>query len=371
MDRTNWHKALLNGFFVLLIISFTVSNGNAQDAQTPTQLNKISFGTQPFWTPTSITLEAISHDYVLAKRLEKLGFEIEFIPFLNGTAVNEAIKNNQIQMGVGGEMPTISACVQLNTLSVSLINFDFASVIARKEMLMSDLKGKKIATVLGTTAHYAMLRFLDLVDISIDDLTVIHMQVTEMSEALRNKEIDAFVAWEPTPQMAMNHNDKFRKIGRILTTGYMYFDRKFENKNPTIVRELLAAQIRATAWLNSRPENVLKATKWNLETAKKIAGESLIFELTDFLDVVKNSSKATSSLPLISDKDRGPNGRIAMALKFLENHNAVPKGYDWTKVSKCFDNQYLLSVLDKSVTYQLHQYSLNPDLKDFAEKSND
>jgi ABC-type nitrate/sulfonate/bicarbonate transport system substrate-binding protein len=61
-------------------------------------------------------------------------------------------------------------------------------------MLMSDLRGKTIATVFGTTAHFAMLKFLDLADISITELNVVSMQVTEIPRALKSKEIDAFVA---------------------------------------------------------------------------------------------------------------------------------------------------------------------------------
>lgn len=371
MGEIKFNIGLLTIYIAALFIFLSPPSAYAQDIQNPTPLKNISFGIQPFWAPTSIILEAMAHDAVLVNRLKELGFKIDFKPFLNGTAVNAALKNRSIQMGVGGEMPTISACVQQNTLSVSLVNFDFASVIARKEMLMSDLKGKKIATVLGTTAHFAMLRFLDLADISVDDLTVIPMQVTEMAEALKTKTIDAFVAWEPTPQIAMNHNDNFKKIGRILTTGYLYFDREFARNNPSIVRELLAGQIRASTWLGLRKENILQSARWNLETARSMAQENLVFGLADFLDVINNSSKAASGLPLISDKDRGPNGRIATALTFLVNHDVVPKGYDWEKVSNCFDNQHLLNVLGKSVTYQLHQYSYTLNLKGPLVKSND
>jgi sulfonate transport system substrate-binding protein len=365
MERTRLNSV----FFILICALFFVFIGSpksfSQEIQNQPQLQKIKFGTQPFWAPTSIVFGAIAHDAILVERLRKLGFEIEFTPFLNGTAVNAAMGNKEIQIGVGGEMPTLSACVAQNTLSVSLVSFGFVSIVARKEMLMSDFYGKTIATVFGTTAHFAMLKFLDLADISITDINVVSMQVTEMSQALKAKKVDAFVAWEPTPQIALNHNENFKTIGRILTTGYLYFDREFATQNETVIREILAAQMRASTWLGGRRENIAQAAKWNLDTARNMGEGGMAVELADFKGVIDNSLRAASGLPLISDRDRGPNGRIATALNFLVDRGAVPAGYNWDKISGCFDSHHLLNVLKKPVTYQLqeHSYIRAPSIK--------
>jgi len=356
---------------ICLIITFALLFGIsgspksfAQQSGDQAKLQKIRFGTQPFWAPSSIVFGAIGHDAILVKRLAALGFEIEFTPFLNGTAVNAAIAKKEIQIGVGGEMPTLSACVAQNTLSVSLVSFGFASIVARKEMLMSDLRGKTVATVFGTTAHFAMLKFLDLAGISTADLNVVSMQVTEMAQALKSRKIDAFVAWEPTPQIALNQNENFRTIGRILTTGYLYFGREFANRNEVVIQEILAAQMRASTWLGGRRENIFQAAKWNFDTARNMGEGAMTVDLADFESVIDDSLRAASGLPLISDKDRGPSGRIATALDFLVNRGAVPAGYDWHKISGCFDSHHLLNVLKKPVTYQLkeHSYIRDPSL---------
>lgn len=357
MQRTRFYRPFLIVFFATVFGFLGPETSFSQEIPNQPQLQKIKLGTQPFWAPTSIIFGAIDRDAILVKRLKDLGFEIEFTPFLNGTAVNAAMANKTVQAGVGGEMPTLSACVAQNTLAVSLVSFGFVSVVARKEMLLSDFRGKTIATMFGTTAHFAMLKFLKLADISTTDLNVISMQVTEMPQALNSKKIDAFVAWEPTPQIALNHNENFRTIGRILTTGYLYFDREFAAQNEAVIQEILAAQMRASTWFGGRRKNIAQAAKWNFETAKSMGEGGMVVDLVDFEGVIDNSLRAASGLPLISDKDRGPNGRIATALDFLVNRGAVPDGFDWDSVSSCFDNSHLLTVLKKPVTYQLREHA--------------
>jgi ABC-type taurine transport system substrate-binding protein len=132
MDRTRFYSAFLIMNIVFGVLFFGTPNSYSQEVRDQAQLQKINFGTQPFWAPSSIVFGAITHDTILVNRIRELGFEIEFTPFLNGTAVNAALADGKIQIGVGGEMPTLSACLAQNTISVSLVSFGFASIVARK-----------------------------------------------------------------------------------------------------------------------------------------------------------------------------------------------------------------------------------------------
>ena len=63
---------------------------------------------------------------------------------------------------------------------------------------ISDLKGKRVATIEPTSAGYFLHRMLATEGLSFDDITAVPMTpLSRMTEALRNGEVDAVAIWEP------------------------------------------------------------------------------------------------------------------------------------------------------------------------------
>jgi NitT/TauT family transport system substrate-binding protein len=61
----------------------------------------------------------------------------------------------------------------------------------------ADLRGKRIATIAYTSAHYYLAKVLRSVDVSEDEVQVVDMTIEDMSAALLRGELDAISIWEP------------------------------------------------------------------------------------------------------------------------------------------------------------------------------
>lgn len=72
-----------------------------------------------------------------------------------------------------------------------------------------DLVGKKVAVVPGSILEYALISFLEKNGMSIDQLQIVDLAPESQPAALRTRQIDAAVAWEPasTDMLAAGANE--------------------------------------------------------------------------------------------------------------------------------------------------------------------
>jgi sulfonate transport system substrate-binding protein len=67
----------------------------------------------------------------------------------------------------------------------------------------SDLRGKKIATALNSSAHFYIVKILGTVGLSERDVTVVGMSPSDMPAALAHGDVDAVSIWEPAAQKSV------------------------------------------------------------------------------------------------------------------------------------------------------------------------
>lgn len=78
-------------------------------------------------------------------------------------------------------------------------------VVARRSAgvgAAADLRGKRIATVPDTTAHYALVRALQTTGVAERDVTVVAMAPADMAAALVRGDVDAVSIWEPAAEQS-------------------------------------------------------------------------------------------------------------------------------------------------------------------------
>ena len=74
--------------------------------------------------------------------------------------------------------------------------YQIAYLVGRKDhgiRDVSDLKGKKIGLTRGGTQEFYLGRFLDLHDISLQDITLVNLPSSQYVQALTNGSVDALV----------------------------------------------------------------------------------------------------------------------------------------------------------------------------------
>ena len=226
--------------------------------------NVIDFGIQPLEIPPGIISEAMRRDATLRDSLSQLGLEIKFHPFLKGADINFFLKRGDVEAVMAGDMPTLTASATHDVIVVSLTKQGFNSIVAREQMLLTALRGRRIGYAFSSNAHYSLLEALADAGLGENDVHLVPMDVTQMPDALAAREVDAFSAWEPMPAIAIARPDGFVAIHRTLSTSYMYFARLFAEKHPEAVCNIVASQPRSMAWMRQSKRNFLVACGWTL-----------------------------------------------------------------------------------------------------------
>jgi sulfonate transport system substrate-binding protein len=132
---------------------------------------------------------------------------------------------------------------------------------------LKSLKGKKIATSFGTINHLYILGLLEKAGLAPTDVTLINTPPPEMTVALLAKGVDAFVAWDPTPVIAMKDVPGAIEVIRggdvISYLGFNVALRPWVEKNGATVEKFLAAVSEADQWMRKNPKQAAAiGTRW-------------------------------------------------------------------------------------------------------------
>ena len=319
--------------------------------------NVINLGVQPLYSPTGFITEVMKRDAVLRKNLSASGMEARYYAFLKGGDVNCFLRNGDIDVGIGGDMPAITAAATMDTVIPALIQQGFTSVVANRSMLIRELRGKKIGYAFGSNAHYALLKALSSGRLSEDQVKLIPMDVNEMPEALQSGKVTAFSAWEPTPAITLMKYPENVVIHRYLSSGYIYFTKIFSDKYPEVVRQIVAAEIRALRWMQSSRENLLKASEWALQASERLTMQKVELSVEENASLAEDDILGIASAPIIPHNDLRQNGSLFTEFEFLKALNQIPASANWEKVHDSFDLQIMIDVLTHSKEYKLSKFN--------------
>jgi ABC-type taurine transport system substrate-binding protein len=317
----------------------------------------VSFGIQPIYSPTGFITEAMKRDAVLSNALSESGFKAEFYSFLKGDDVNFFIRRGNIDVGIGGDMPAINAAATLDIMIPTLIQQGFTSIIARHSMLIRELKGKNIGYAFGSNAHYALLNALSSDGLSEAQVNLIPMEVHEMPDALQAGKIIAFSVWEPTATISLIKYPENVVIHRYLSSGYMYLTRAFSDKYPEIVRQIIAAEVRALRWMQNDRQNIFKASEWAIQAGESLTNRKSEISEKQHISLAKMDILGLTSAPIIPENDLIQNGLLYMEFEFLKTLGKIPASTDWERVYNSFDLQVIMDVLANPKAYKLNEFN--------------
>ena len=319
--------------------------------------NVINLGTQPFFSPTGLITEVMKRDTVLHNSLSRSGIEVGFYAFLKGNDVNYFLRKGDIDVGIGGDMPTITAAATMDITVSSIIQQGFCSVVAGRPMLIRELKGKKVGYASGSNAHYTLLKALASGGLNESLVQMIPMDINEMSKALRAGEITAFSAWEPTPAITLMKYPESTIIHRYISSGFMYYARTFSENHPELVRQILAAEIRALKWMKSDRQNLLLASEWAIQAVEDLTNGKLELSVGQNATLAENDILGLTSAPIIPQNDLRENGPLHMEFKLLKTLGKIPSASNWDKVHNSFDLRIIIDVLANFKKYKLHEFN--------------
>jgi taurine transport system substrate-binding protein len=176
-----------------------------------------------FGNPTPMQLVAASDELSKAT-----GYTIEWRKFQSGTDVIAAMASGDIKLAELGSSPFAIATTQGVDLQLFMISDGIGSaeaLIARNGTgieKVEDLKGKKVATPLGSTSHFSLMGALENAGVAASDVTVLGMSPDQIAAAWSQDQIDAAFIWEPVQSKIIANGKMIIHAGQV--TGKPTFD---------------------------------------------------------------------------------------------------------------------------------------------------
>ena len=155
-------------------------------------------------------------------------YKIEWRELNNGVLHIEALNGDALDVGSGSEIPALFAArqkAQVRFVAVVREDLNNQITLARKDapiQSISDLKGKRVGYVRGTTAHYYLAKQLAEVGLGFADINAINLTPSDGLLAFDRGDLDAWAIYGYSGQLARN------KYGaRVLKTGKGYLSGNF------------------------------------------------------------------------------------------------------------------------------------------------
>jgi taurine transport system substrate-binding protein len=177
--------------------------------------------------------------------LEKAtGWNIEWRQFASGAEVNAAMASGGIVISEIGSVPLsagTSSGLDYQMISVGKAIDSSEALVVRNGAGIdkpADLKGKRIAVPIGSTAHFSLMGALKMYNLTEKDVTVVGMSPAEIAAAWSQNAIDAAFVWYPVQA-------KIRENGKVMTTAGIVAKTGFPTFNGWVVHNKFAEANRA------------------------------------------------------------------------------------------------------------------------------
>lgn len=210
----------------------------------------VRFGYQPFGL-----LKLLRAKGTLEAELRKLGYQVEWAHYPSGIRLIEAFRKGELSIGVVGEGPPIFA--QAAAVPIVYVAAEAPAPEGEAIVVLHDspirnvaaLRGKRVALLRGSNAHYLLIRALEEAGISYADVQMRFMFQDAARARFQHREVDAWVTGDPTLAEVQQHLPvRILRDGRGLTTNPAYYvaSAEFATEYPEVLelfrRELDAVQ---------------------------------------------------------------------------------------------------------------------------------
>jgi NitT/TauT family transport system substrate-binding protein len=188
--------------------------------------------------------------------------------FKAGPELMSAFAAGALDMGYVGIAPATTAVANKAARVVVLAqaNSEGSALVVRKEsraQAFSELKGNTLAVPGHATVQDFLLRkALVKNNLSDQQISIMVIKPPEMLGALRNGDIEGFIAWEPFPAKAVT-----LEVGKVLLPSraiwpdhpccVLAVEARFLESRPEEAKKMVRAHVRATDFINQHPQEIL------------------------------------------------------------------------------------------------------------------
>ena len=207
----------------------------------------------------------------LAGELDDVPYDTEFATFASGPLVNEAFAADAIDIGIMGDTPALlSYAAGLDTVVVGIRSSDGVAqtlVAAPGSGIetLEDLKGRKVAWATGTSQHGFVLRALDSIGLTQDDVEQVDVPLTDVANVLAGGQADAAVLYEVfRPPYIDEHPGAVELVTlKDFIPSYTYLlasrDAVEDPAKAAAIEDFVARLVRSGQWVDENPDAFIQA----------------------------------------------------------------------------------------------------------------
>lgn len=248
----------------------------------------VRFGYQPFGL-----LKLLRAQGVLERELQARGYRVEWLHFPSGIRLVDAFRRGRLSLGIVGEGPPIFA--HASEIPIVYVAAEApapegeAIVVHRDSPIRSvgALRGKRVALVRGSNAHYLLIRALEEARVPYGEVTLKFVFQEAARARFQHREVDAWAIGDPTlAELERDLPIRVLRDGRGLTANPAYyvasadFVRNHAQAIALFRRELAALQ----RWTAEHLDEAAAALAEQLGSAREAASATLKRSLGQRLD---------------------------------------------------------------------------------------
>ena len=219
--------------------------------------------------------------------------------FKAGPEAMSAFGAGELDFGYVGQAPATAALLNgvADIQFIAQVNQEGSAIVGRKDAgidSLSKLNGKTVAIPgHATMQDFLLRRALKNSGMNFSDIRIIVLKPPEMLQALEQKNIDAFIAWQPYPAQAL----KSDAAQVVLDSAAIWKDhpccaliarRTFCEQQPQIIQKIQAAHAKACAFIiDHHDEAVAIGMKYTSMERAVVEQAMLHIHYTSLLDKTK------------------------------------------------------------------------------------
>ncbi|MGW7819521.1 ABC transporter substrate-binding protein [Streptomyces puniciscabiei] len=194
-----------------------------------------------------------------AGELKNLDYKIKWSTFTSGPPLLEAVNAGAVDIGGVGNTPPVFAAGAGSKITVVAAWHGTSkgdTILVPKGSKLTkpaQLKGRSVAVVQGSSAHYQLVASLKAAGLTLSDVKVKYLQPADALAAFTSGKVDAWAVWDPyTSQILQAEQGRVLTTGEGITNGLTFQVAApaalKDPKKAAVVKDYLTRLRRATAW---------------------------------------------------------------------------------------------------------------------------
>lgn len=253
-----------------------------------------------------ITLKA---EGTLERLLEPLGISVGWAEFSAGAPLLEAMNTGNLELGAAGSAPPVVGQAAGTDLIYILANppagHSNVILVAGDSPIQTveDLKGKKVAISKGSISEALVLKSLEKVGLTYDDVERVYLFPPDAKPAFEGGSVDAWAIWDPYYAAAQESvgaraiaDDAF---AGLRFGGFYFASRAFVTDHPDALDLIIPALVERENWTATHPEEVVALVSKQTgipEATLKLAEARKVYGIGPITEQVIADQQATADL---------------------------------------------------------------------------